>query len=259
MKWPSSITLVRHGESQYNELRRRKDADPRYQLFKREFEKNNRSDECRQLAEEIRKEFFLGVSDYNTALTARGRSQSENTAYRMRMSVFPPVPDVAIVSPYLRTRETFEAMQEAWPTLASLKPIYDDRVREQEHGLSLLYNDWRVFQAMHPEQKDLRDLMGPYWYQYPNGESVPMVRDRLRLVTDTLIREYSGANVMIVSHHLTKLSFRANFERLSPEEFIRLDVEEKPINCGVTFYRGDPNAGKDGKLKLEFYNRCFWK
>jgi broad specificity phosphatase PhoE len=143
--------------------------------------------------------------------------------------------------------------------LETIKPVYDDRVREQEHGLSLLYNDWRVFQTMHTEQKELRDLMGPYWYQYPNGESVPMVRDRLRLVTDTLIREYSGANVWIVSHHITKLAFRANLERLSPEEFIRLDTMEKPVNCGVTIYRGTPMLGKNGKLVLESYNQCFWK
>lgn len=27
MKWPSSVTLIRHGESRYNELRRMKDKD----------------------------------------------------------------------------------------------------------------------------------------------------------------------------------------------------------------------------------------
>jgi hypothetical protein len=51
---------------------------------------------------------------------------------------------------------------------------------------------------------------------------------------------------------------RANLERLSSEEFIRLDEEEKPRNCGVTIYRGNPHRGANGKLELECYNRCFW-
>jgi IS5 family transposase len=61
-----------------------------------------------------------------------------------------------------------------------------------------------------------------------------------------------------VTHHLTILSFRANYERLSPEEFIRLDEHEKPVNCGITVYRGDPNQGKDGKLVLQIYNKKFY-
>ena len=34
-----------------------------------------------------------------------------------------------------------------------VKIIEDERIREQEHGLSSIYNDWRVFFTLHPEQK----------------------------------------------------------------------------------------------------------
>jgi hypothetical protein len=50
------------------------------------------------------------------------------------------------------------------------------------------------------------------------------------------------------------LSFRANYERLPPEEFLRIDEEEKPLNCGVTLYQGDPKAGSNGRLVLDQYN-----
>ena len=44
----------------------------------------------------------------------------------------------------------------------------------------------------------------------------------------------------------------------SPEiilkEFERLDHEEKPINAGVTIYRGKPDQGGNGRLVLEAYN-----
>jgi broad specificity phosphatase PhoE len=131
----------------------------------------------------------------------------------------------------------------------------EDRIREQEHGLSLLYSDWRVFQTFHPEQRELYELLGPYWYQYPQGESTSMVRDRVRLFTNMLVREYSGKVVYLVSHHLTKLCIRANYERLTPEQFIDLDNHQKPINGGVTIYKGNPEVGTDGKLELIEYNK----
>ena len=81
-----------------------------------------------------------------------------------------------------------------------------------------------------------------------------MVRERVRSFQNMLVREYAGAHVWVISHHLTKLAIRANLERLPPEEFIRIDRDEKPINCGVTIYKGDPGQGKDGKLVLEEYN-----
>ncbi len=35
---------------------------------------------------------------------------------------------------------------------------------------------------------------------------------------------------------------------------MRIDNEEKPINCGVTVYEGHPELGSDGKLVLKEYN-----
>jgi len=257
MKWPSSITLVRHGESDYNRRRRLKDKDERYKLFKRAFNKNSESTGCRALAEEMHAKYAVGVSDYETELTADGRIQAAKTGTNGKRVL--PKPDVVFISPYRRTVDTFDGMRNEWPELCRSKLVYEDRLREQEHGLALLYGDWRIFHVFHPEQRALRRLLGPYWYQFPQGESVSQVRDRYRSLISTLIREWAGMHVMLVTHHLTILSARGIHERLRPEEFIWLDEYEKPINCGVTLYRGDPNAGKDGKLELEFYNRCLWK
>jgi broad specificity phosphatase PhoE len=253
MKWPLSITLIRHGQSTYNELRQRKLSDPLYQKFIEEYGRGD-SANLVALAQKLRIKFALNVSDYDTPLSEIGHWQARQTGLLLSKNGA-AVPDVILVSPYVRTRETLEELMWAWPALVQSKIDYDDRIREQEHGESLLYNDWRIFHALNPKQREFRELMGPYWYQYPQGESVSMVRDRIRSITDTLIREYAGMHVMMVTHHLTILSIRANFERLSPEEFVRLDKEEKPVNCGVTFYWGDPSIGSDGRLVLEYYNR----
>jgi len=257
MKWPSNIAFVRHGESAFNILRAQKAADPLYQEFREAFEKEHRAQRTHELAIQVKEKFSLGVSDYDTPLTEEGVRQAVITG-RM-LSEYILCPDIVFVSPYLRTKNTFEHMASEWPQLQTSKVVFDDRIREQEHGLSLLYNDWRVFQTLHPEQKGLHDLLGPYWYQYPQGESVSEVRDRIRLFTDMLIRECAKKKVLVVTHHLTILSFRANLERWSPDNFVQIDSNDKPLNCGVTVYEGCPKVGTNGRLKLACYNKCFWK
>jgi len=65
------------------------------------------------------------------------------------------------------------------------------------------------------------------------------------------VRDFHDQNVLVVTHHLTILGMRANLERFDADEFLRIDKEEKPINCGVTIYKGNPKLGKDGQGKLE--------
>jgi broad specificity phosphatase PhoE len=254
MKWPVELVLVRHAQSQYNVLRGMKSSDPLFAAFQAAYEEDYRSDVAKQLAKEVRKKYGLGVNDADTRLTPDGVAMAQATAEVLKKRKM-KLPHVVFVSPYLRTMETFGCMKLGWPELGEVKMVPDDRIREQEHGLSLLYNDWRVFHVMHPEQKELRDLMGPYWYQFPQGESVSQVRDRIRSFITTLVREYSGMRVMLVTHHLTILSIRATLERLTPQQFIELDEGEKPINCGVTLYSGDAGAGRDGRLQLKVYNQ----
>lgn len=257
MKWPQRLTIIRHGQSAYNILRDKKKSDPEYQRFVRRFDASDDLASLQVMARQLQERFALTTSDYKTPLTPEGRRQAE--AMGFKVLDYAGTPDVVFISPYVRTRETFEMMR-AGTNLAKGRTleVIDDRIREQEHGLSLLYSDWRIFHTMHPEQKALHKLQGPYWYQYPQGESVSMVRERIRSFLNMLVREYSGANVWLISHHLTKLSIRGLLERLSPEEFIRLDREEKPINCGVTVYEGIPDAGKNGKLQLKHYNLKLW-
>ena len=253
MKWPASITMIRHGESSYNALRDAKALDPHYREFLKAYKKDYTSAECRRLAQETREEYSLKTNDYETPLSLNGQEQAQKTGAALAKENHYP-PDIVLVSPYLRTRQTWQKMQEGGFKAEGARVIIEDRIREQEHGLSVLYSDWHVFHVLHPEQKLMRERMGPYWYQYPQGESISMVRDRLRDVTTMMIREFSGLHVMLITHHLTILSVRANYERLSPEEFIRLDKDEKPVNCGITRYIGDQTQGTGGKLILSEYN-----
>jgi broad specificity phosphatase PhoE len=258
MKWPTELLLIRHAESAYNKLKKTKDADPEYRRFRNLFEADTSCDELRDLAQTMRTRYALTTSDRETPITAAGEEQAAATGREMRKAGV-NVPDVVFVSPYLRTEETLRLMQEQWPELKKANIYREERIREKDHGLSLLYNDWRIYHVLHPEQKELQRLLGDYDYRFLNGENVPDVRQRNRSWITTVTREFAGKRVMAITHHLTILATRANFERLGPEEFLHLDRHDKPVNCGVTRYLGAPNEGSRDRLRLHEYNKRYYE
>jgi len=212
MKWPLSLTAIRHDTSAYNLLKGEKQASPLYQSFLAAYEKDPRSDETRRLAMDVKDKFSLGTGDASTPLADKEGRQAFETGQRLREEGV--LPHVIFVSPYERTVDTLGHLIRGWPELEDVKTYEDERIREQEHGLALIYNDWRVFYVLHPEQAELHALEGPYWYRYPQGESVPDVRLRNRNWQQTVMRDFNGQHVMMITHHLNILALRANLDRM---------------------------------------------
>lgn len=257
MKWPSEVILIRHDVSAFNALREKKRDDPLYKEFLKEWGQDYTSGRTCVLATMMKEKYALGVDDADTPLKPRdGECRARQTAQRLMETH--ALPDVIFVSPYRRAAETFSRLQDGWPALTTARLYEEERIREQEHGLALLYNDWRVFYTFHPEQKKLHDLHkenAEYWYRYPQGENIPDVRDRVRTWFNTLTRDFAGKRVLAVTHHLTILSVRAHLERWSANEFCAMDSTDKPINCGVTVYEGVSDQGEDGRLIRRSYNQ----
>jgi probable phosphoglycerate mutase len=261
VKWPATLTFIRHGESAYNVLKARKEADVAFQGFKGRFDRefadasDDRwvSDGLLTLARRVWKTISVPFGEYDTPLTQEGFSQAVRTGERLHELI--EVPDIVYVSPYIRTMQTLEGLTASWPALKGRPTVPEERIREQEHGLSAVYSDWRVYFVFNPLQGLLYKVQGDYEYRFLNGENKPDVRDRSRGFLSTLIREHAERKVLVISHHLTLLSFRANLERWGREEFIETDHNDKPINCGVTIYKGNPQQGKNGRLSLEIYNK----
>ncbi len=252
MKWPRELTLIRHDTSTFNASKVAKETDELYLRFRNAFEANPDSEETHELALQVHEKFKPTVGDWNTPLWD-GESPNASTVGANLVEHIGR-PDVIFVSPYIRTQATLAGLTRGWPELGTVRTYVDDRLREQEHGLANLYGDWRVFHALHPEQRALYTMHKRYFYCFPQGESVPNVRERIALWLNTITRDFADKRILVVTHHLTILSIRASLERLSFEQFIELDEHEKPINCGVTIYRGYPNMGSDGRLILDQYN-----
>lgn len=258
MKWPIELVMIRHMKSAFNELWPRKQKSKLYQRFMTAYHKDYESAETRELALLVAEKFGLGVSDSKTPGTKVGMRQALKTGKNIHKVVLGP-PDGVIISPYDRTDLTYGQISLGYPQLKEARWVKrDEKARELEHGLSLLYNDKYVFFALYPEQRRLYELMGKYRYQWPQGESVPDVRARAWMLIDSIIRNYAGLRVWIITHHLFILALMAEIEGWSEEEFIRMDKTNPPANCSVTIYRGFPEEGRQGRLKRHLYSKILY-
>ena len=253
MKWPKYLAWVRHARSYFNELKEELEKDPMWPVFVEEYKIDFQSSRAKNLAEKLLRKYKNPYGDRKTPLTKYGREvQAVKTGAYLKTQI--KLPDIILVSPYLRCLETLEGLKEGWPELVNVKTYQEERVVERGVGIRQLYTHWRLFHVFHPEQKELYDREGYYDYQYPQGDNMRDVNFRQKSLFDTITREFRGKKVLGIGHGVTIMSFRTAQERLTEEEFLELDHSNPPKNCSITIYRGDPKQGKDGKLVLERYN-----
>jgi broad specificity phosphatase PhoE len=108
--WPEKLWLVRHGQSQGNVARDIAD-------------------------EEGLHEIDIDVRDVDVPLSELGHQQAEATG--RWFAALPPDqrPEVILSSPYLRARQTAEAICEAGGMSGPTKLVVDERLREREFGI----------------------------------------------------------------------------------------------------------------------------
>jgi broad specificity phosphatase PhoE len=162
-------------------------------------------------------------------------------------------PDVVLISPYLRARQTADAIRKA----AGLDPAFekfvvDERLREKEFGMLDRLTKLGIEQR-HPDQADARRLLGKFYFRPPAGESWCDVILRLRSVLDTITLHYSGRRVLIVAHQVVVLCMRYLLEEMDERQILDIDAEGDVANCAVTEYVLERSGGQ-GSLRLDRYN-----
>jgi len=182
---PNRIILVRHGESEGN----------------------------------LDDTVYERVPDHRISLTPKGFEQARQTGAVIREVLDGETADV-YVSPYLRTRQTLEAL--ALP-VAERDVRLEPRLREQ---------DWANFQnpADIAEQKEQRDRYGHFFYRFREGESGSDVYDRVSTFLESMHRNFetpaAPRNVVVVTHGLTMRLFCMRWFHWSVEYFESLDNPE---------------------------------
>lgn len=164
----------------------------------------------------------LDIGEHAIELTDRGREQAQEAGRLLGYDFVRGA--LAYRSPYLRTRQTYEAICEG----AGLGPEYaariyeDPRLREVEHG----YYDYESQQAA-------RSLHGWFYYRFRGGESPADCYDRTSGFLESLMRQVLRKDenrVLVVSHGLTIRCFAMRFLHLTVEEFEEL---ANPDNCDI--------------------------
>ena len=229
-RWPARLWIVRHGESAGNVAR---DAATLAGLP------------------------FIDIAERDVDVPLSETGQRQSAALGRWFAAMPPEarPSTVLTSPYLRARHTASLIESAGGIAPGAATSVDERLREKEFGI--LDRLTRVgIEQRHPEQAELRALLGKFYHRPPGGESWCDVILRLRSALDTISLHHSGpeSRVLIVAHQVIVLCLRYLLEGMTEDQILTIDREGDVANCGVTAYSFNPSQGQGGGLQLRSYN-----
>lgn len=176
---------------------------------------------------------YQTVQDFALRLTSTGVEQAKLAGKQIK-SIIGDEAIYVYLSPFFRTRETFENIRGAIESNI-YKTIEDPRIREQDWG-----------HLRHPaDNKEIskeRDDFSTFYYRIPDGESGADVFDRISNFLDTLHRDFVKEdypqNVLIVTHGLTLRLFLMRWFHWTVEEFEKL---RNPKNCQIVVMEKQPD------------------
>jgi broad specificity phosphatase PhoE len=228
MAMPNDLVFIRHGQSEANTVQR---------------DENHGYDESTVRA-------LFRRPDWQHRLTSRGIEQARQAKHWLDENLgglesF----DALYVSPFYRTRET--AAHIGGPDLGGW--TIDDRVVERSWGVygKRPTAEQRALFPMTVEEK----AQNPWYTRLDGGESMPDVYSRFRDFQGTLHREQSGKRVCVVSHGDFMNAARYGIERMTPEEWEKIDADRAYAlqNCTILHYtRVNPNDPNDVQDKLHW-------
>ena len=226
---PNKLILVRHGQSEGN----------------------------------VSEKIYQTKPDNSISLTKLGWEQARMAGKGLKESIIGPDESIHfIVSPYVRTVETFHGMLSAWVDPSEFNHIFDKnertiawykkcfemgitwsedpRIREQDFGN---YQDPAAIE----KAKQERHEFGTFYYRFPHGESASDVFDRVSTFLDSLWRSFDSKkakNYVVVTHGISIRVFLARYFRYTIDQF---NIISNPKNCEMIVLSHDGM----GKLKLD--------
>lgn len=228
---PNKVVLIRHGQSEGN----------------------------------VEESLYATTPDNAMKLTALGWDQAKMSGRELKNNVIGQGESIHfIVSPYVRTVETFHGILSAWcdpkefdhikDPMKRMKAWYgrlsdmgiswheDPRIREQDFGN---YQDPVAIKKCKRE----RHRFGTFYYRFPHGESASDVYDRVSTFLDSLWRSFDlkrSQNYVLVTHGISIRILLSRYFRYSIDQFNTL---ANPKNCDLVV------LGHDGKGRLRLEGR----
>lgn len=182
--------------------------------------------------------------DADVPLSDTGREQAEAVGKWLAGLPADERPGIAVVSPYLRTRQTAELALEG----SGIPVVVDERLRDRELGILDLLTG-RGVQARLPQEFARRARLGKFYYRPPGGESWADVLLRLRSLLRELREDHPGGRVLLFAHEATHLLVRYLAEQLSEAELMEIAYATTVANCAISTWRRQGDA-----MRPEMFN-----
>ena len=228
-RWPAKLWIVRHGQSAGNVARDLADAAGH-------------------------KVIDIALRDVDVPLSELGHRQAEALGRWFASLPEDERPEVIMASPYVRARQTAEAVCAAGGAVPEAKgPVIDERLREREFGIFDRLTMAGILERF-PEHAEHRALLGKFYHRAPGGESWADVILRLRGALDTVSLHYADRRVLIVCHQVVVLCARYILEEMDEAQILAIDKEGDVLNCGVLTYDFEPDDARACAPKLLRYN-----
>ena len=227
--WPAKLWLVRHGQSQGNVAR---DAAHEAGLHT----------------------IDLDVRDVDVPLSELGHRQAAAAGRWFAALPEDERPEVILSSPYLRARQTAEAICNAEALIdGKAKSVIDERLREREFGVFDGLTTLGI-RNKYPEEAAHRAKLGKFYHRAPGGESWADVILRLRSMLNTINLHYADRRVVVVCHQVVVLCMRYILEELDEPQILAIDKQADVLNCGIGAYEFDRGENELCKPKLVLWN-----
>ena len=215
--WPERLWLVRHGQSQGNVARDVADAAGHHEIA-------------------------IDIRDVDVPLSELGLRQAEAAGRWFAALPREERPEVVLSSPYIRARQTAEAICKAGALAGGpARTIVDERLREREFGIFDRLTTLGIRERF-PEEAEHRARLGKFYHRPPGGESWADVILRLRSALNTINLHYSDRRVIVVCHQVVVLCMRYILEELDEAQILAIDREADVLNCGICQYEFTPDA-----------------
>jgi broad specificity phosphatase PhoE len=216
----------------------------------------------------INEVLYSTTPDNAMPLTRLGWEQAKNAGAVLRDKMLTPGESVHfIVSPYVRTVETFHGIVSAWcdPDSEEFASItnHDEKVKAWYSRLIQLGLTWNEDSRLREQDfgnyqnpevikraKEERHRFGAFYYRFPNGESASDVFDRVSTFLDSLWRSFEmnkSRNYVLVTHGIVLRVLLARYFRYTIDQFNML---ANPKNCEMVI------LGHAGEGRLDLEGRC---
>jgi probable phosphoglycerate mutase len=211
MRHVSWIGIVRHGESTGNVAASRAETDG---------------------AEVI----DIAERDADVPLSDTGKQQAEAVG-RWLGDPSTPRPDLVVVSPYLRTRQTAEIALQG----LDVPRVLDERLRDRELGILDRLTTAGVAARL-PDESQRRSRLGKFYYRPPGGESWADVLLRLRALLRDIDHDHPGERVLLVAHDASVSMLRYVLEDMDEPALMESARQVTIANCSISSWsRADTN------------------